>query len=328
MSLEQKLKSVKNDFLTDLDDFHAQDVGLTDLRQKYLGRNGLVADLFKVLGKVPNEDRPKYGQDLNKLKNEITAKIDSLSSDSEDSDSLIAVDIALPGKDYEIGSTHILEQTLNDIKRIFNDIGFGVEYGPEVDDDYHNFGALNFPEHHPARDMQDTFFINKNTVLRTHTSNVQIHLMEENDPPLRFIVPGRVYRNEAISYKSYCLFHQVEGLYVDKNVSFGQLKGCLEYFVKKMFGEKCKMRWRPSYFPFTEPSAEVDIWDEQRNQWMEILGCGMVDPEVFNNVGYDSKVWHGYAFGMGVERIAMLKHNIDDIRLFYNGDIRFLRQFK
>ena len=328
MSLEEKFKSVKNDFLTDLDDFRTEDLGLTDLRQKYLGRNGLVADLFKVLGKVPNEDRPKYGQDLNKLKNEITAKIDSLSAGLEDSDSLVAVDIALPGKDYEIGSIHILEQTLNDIKRIFNDIGFCVEYGPEVDDDYHNFGALNFPEHHPARDMQDTFFINKDIVLRTHTSNVQIHLMEENDPPLRFIVPGRVYRNEAISYKSYCLFHQVEGLYVDKNVSFGQLKGCLEYFVKKMFGEKCKMRWRPSYFPFTEPSAEVDIWDEQRNQWMEILGCGMVDPEVFNNVGYDSKIWHGYAFGMGVERIAMLKHNIDDIRFFYNGDIRFLRQFK
>ena len=176
--------------------------------------------------------------------------------------------------------------------------------------------------------MQDTFFINKDIVLRTHTSNVQIHLMEENDPPLRFIVPGRVYRNEAISYKSYCLFHQVEGLYVDKNVSFGQLKGCLEYFVKRMFGENCKMRWRPSYFPFTEPSAEVDIWDEQRDQWMEILGCGMVDPEVFNNVGYDPKIWHGYAFGMGVERIAMLKHDIDDIRLFYNGDIRFLRQFR
>ena len=176
--------------------------------------------------------------------------------------------------------------------------------------------------------MQDTFFIDKNTVLRTHTSNVQIHLMENNDPPLRVIVPGRVYRNEAISYKSYCLFHQVEGLYVNKNVSFGQLKGCLEYFVKKMFGEKCKMRWRPSYFPFTEPSAEVDIWDNQRNQWMEILGCGMVDPEVFNNVGYDTNNLHGYAFGMGVERIAMLKHGIDDIRLFYNGDIRFLRQFK
>ena len=328
MTLEVKIKSVKSDFLTDLDTFHEGNISLPSLRQKYIARNGLVADLFKMLSQVSSEDRPKYGQLLNELKINIASKIDSLSTDLVDSDSLGHVDIALPGKDYDIGTIHILEQTLNDIKRIFNDIGFCVEYGPEVDDDYHNFGALNFPEHHPARDMQDTFFIDKDIVLRTHTSNVQIHLMEENEPPLRFIVPGRVYRNEAISYKSYCLFHQVEGLYVDKNVSFGQLKGCLEYFVKKMFGEKCKMRWRPSYFPFTEPSAEVDIWDDQRKQWMEILGCGMVDPEVFNNVGYDSKVWHGYAFGMGVERIAMLKHNIDDIRLFYNGDIRFLRQFK
>ena len=328
MSLEVKIKSVKSDFLTDLDTFHEGNIDLPSLRQKYLARNGLVADLFKMLSQVSSEDRPKYGQLLNELKNNIASKIDSLSTILEDSDSLGNIDIALPGRDYDIGTIHILEQTLNDIKRIFNDIGFCVEYGPEVDDDYHNFGALNFPEHHPARDMQDTFFIDKDIVLRTHTSNVQIHLMEENEPPLRFIVPGRVYRNEAISYKSYCLFHQVEGLYVDKNVSFGQLKGCLEYFVKKMFGEKCKMRWRPSYFPFTEPSAEVDIWDDQRKQWMEILGCGMVDPEVFNNVGYDSKLWHGYAFVMGVERIAMLKHNIDDIRLFYNGDIRFLRQFK
>ena len=328
MSLEVKIKSVKSDFLTDLDTFHEGNIDLPSLRQKYLARNGLVADLFKMLSQVSSGDRPKYGQLLNELKNNIASKIDSLSTDLEDSDSLGNIDIALPGRGYDIGTIHILEQTLNEIKRIFNDIGFCVEYGPEVDDDYHNFGALNFPEHHPARDMQDTFFIDKDIVLRTHTSNVQIHLMEENEPPLRFIVPGRVYRNEAISYKSYCLFHQVEGLYVDKNVSFGQLKGCLEYFVKKMFGEKCKMRWRPSYFPFTEPSAEVDIWDDQRKQWMEILGCGMVDPEVFNNVGYDSKVWHGYAFGMGVERIAMLKHNIDDIRLFYNGDIRFLRQFK
>ena len=328
MTLEVKIKSVKNDFLTDLATFHEGNMDLTSLRQKYIARNGLVADLFKMLSQVSNQDRPKYGQLLNELKNNIASKIDSISTNLEDSDSLGTVDIALPGKDYDIGTIHILEQTLNDIKRIFNHIGFCVEYGPEVDDDYHNFGALNFPEHHPARDMQDTFFIDKDIVLRTHTSNVQIHLMEVNEPPLRFIVPGRVYRNEAISYKSYCLFHQVEGLYVDKNVSFGQLKGCLEYFVKKMFGEKCKMRWRPSYFPFTEPSAEVDIWDDQRKQWMEILGCGMVDPDVFNNVGYDSKIWHGYAFGMGVERIAMLKHNIDDIRLFYNGDIRFLRQFK
>ena len=327
MSLDGKIKSVKNDFLADLDDFQNQNTDIENIRQKYLGRNGLVAVLFKSLGSAPKKDRPKYGQLLNQLKNDITSKIELFSSDLDNKDNSDIIDIALPGKTYPIGSVHILEQTLNEIKKIFNDIGFSIEYGPEIDDDYHNFGALNFPEHHPAKDMQDTFFIDKETVLRTHTSNVQIHLMEDNDPPLRVIVPGRVYRNEAISYKSYCLFHQVEGLYVNKNVSFGQLKGCLEYFVKKMFGEKCKMRWRPSYFPFTEPSAEVDIWDEQRNQWMEILGCGMVDPEVFNNVGYDSKIWHGYAFGMGVERIAMLKHDIDDIRLFYNGDIRFLRQF-
>ena len=328
MSLDGKIESVKNDFLTDLDAFQNQNEDLSAIRQKYLGRNGLIADLFKLLGQVSNEDRPKYGQLLNQIKVDITEKIDSLSSGDSSDDNSDSVDIALPGKHYDIGSIHILEQTLSEIKKIFNDIGFSIAYGPEIDDDYHNFSALNFPEHHPARDMQDTFFIDQDTVLRTHTSNVQIHLMEDNDPPHRVIVPGRVYRNEAISYKSYCLFHQVEGLYVNKNVSFGQLKGCLEYFVKKMFGEKCKMRWRPSYFPFTEPSAEVDIWDDQRNQWMEILGCGMVDPEVFNNVGYDSKIWHGYAFGMGVERIAMLKHDIDDIRLFYNGDIRFLRQFK
>ena len=328
MSLKEKIESVKNDFLTDVDNFHTQSKDIEQIRLKYLGRNGVIADLFKNLDTASKEDRPKYGQLLNQLKNDITGKIDSYSSCQDNIDGNDIIDIALPGKIYPIGSIHILEQTLNEIKRIFNDIGFGVAYGPEIDDDYHNFGALNFPEHHPARDMQDTFFIDKDTVLRTHTSNVQIHLMEENDPPLRFIVPGRVYRNEAISYKSYCLFHQVEGLYVDKNVSFGQLKGCLEYFVKKMFGENCKMRWRPSYFPFTEPSAEVDIWDDKRNQWMEILGCGMVDPEVFNNVDYDSNIWHGYAFGMGVERIAMLKYDIDDIRLFYNGDIRFLSQFR
>ena len=328
MSLKEKIESVKNDFLTDVDNFHTQSKDIEQIRLKYLGRNGVIADLFKNLDTASKEDRPKYGQLLNQLKNDITGKIDSYSSGQDNIDGNDIIDIALPGKNYPIGSIHILEQTLNEIKRIFNDIGFGVAYGPEIDDDYHNFGALNFPEHHPARDMQDTFFIDKDTVLRTHTSNVQIHLMEENDPPLRFIVPGRVYRNEAISYKSYCLFHQVEGLYVDENVSFGQLKGCLEYFVKKMFGENCKMRWRPSYFPFTEPSAEVDIWDDKRNQWMEILGCGMVDPEVFNNVDYDSNIWHGYAFGMGVERIAMLKYDIDDIRLFYNSDIRFLRQFR
>ena len=326
MSLKDSIESVKNDFLTEfasIGDSSSSEI----LKQKYLGRNGLVTELFKELGKVSSDDRPLYGQLLNGLKNELFEKISSVQTDSDSNDSSDYVDIALPGKSYSRGSSHILEQTFTDIKKIFGEIGFSVAYGPEIDDDYHNFTALNVPEHHPARDMQDTFFVDKDIVLRTHTSNVQIHLMEEKDPPLRFIVPGRVYRNESISYKSYCLFHQVEGLFVEKNVSFGQLKGTLEYFVKKMFGSDRKMRWRPSYFPFTEPSAEVDIWDEQRNQWMEILGCGMVDPEVFKSVGYDPKVWRGYAFGMGVERIAMLKHGIDDIRLFYNGDIRFLRQF-
>ena len=326
MSLKDSIESVKNDFLTEFASIN-DSTGSELIRQKYLGRNGLVTNLFKELGRASNDDRPVFGQLLNQLKNELSEKINSIQADDRTASDNELVYIALPGKLYSSGSTHILEQTFNDIKKIFSDIGFSISYGPEIDDEYHNFTALNVPEHHPARDMQDTFFVDKDIVLRTHTSNVQIHLMEEKDPPLRFIVPGRVYRNESISYKSYCLFHQVEGLFVDKNVSFAQLKGCLEYFVKKMFGSDRKMRWRPSYFPFTEPSAEVDIWDEQRNQWMEILGCGMVDPEVFNSVNYDSKIWRGYAFGMGVERIAMLKYGIDDIRLFYGGDIRFLRQF-
>ena len=326
MSLKDSIESVKSDFLTEFASINdSTDSEL--IRQKYLGRSGLVTNLFKELGRASNDDRPVFGQLLNQLKNELSEKINSIQSKDKTDSNNELVDIALPGKLYSLGSTHILEQTFNDIKKIFSDIGFSISYGPEIDDEYHNFTALNVPEHHPARDMQDTFFVDKDIVLRTHTSNVQIHLMEEKDPPLRFIVPGRVYRNESISYKSYCLFHQVEGLFVDKNVSFAQLKGCLEYFVKKMFGSDRKMRWRPSYFPFTEPSAEVDIWDEQRNQWMEILGCGMVDPEVFNSVNYDPKIWRGYAFGMGVERIAMLKYGIEDIRLFYGGDIRFLRQF-
>ena len=326
MSLKDSIESVKSDFLTEFANIN-DSTGSELIRQKYLGRNGLVTNLFKELGRASNDDRPVFGQLLNQLKNELSEKINSIQSKDKTDSNNELVDIALPGKLYSLGSTHILEQTFNDIKKIFSDIGFSISYGPEIDDEYHNFTALNVPEHHPARDMQDTFFVDKDIVLRTHTSNVQIHLMEEKDPPLRFIVPGRVYRNESISYKSYCLFHQVEGLFVDKNVSFAQLKGCLEYFVKKMFGSDRKMRWRPSYFPFTEPSAEVDIWDEQRNQWMEILGCGMVDPEVFNSVNYDPKIWRGYAFGMGVERIAMLKYGIEDIRLFYGGDIRFLRQF-
>lgn len=330
MSLQENIDSVKKEFLTDIESLIDSNSDIESVRLKYLSRNGVVSSLFSKLADVPKNDKPKSGQLLNDLKNYITSEINNNSkpiNDKNDGTLFIDLDFTLPGKSPIIGATHILEQTLNQIKSIFTSIGFKVEYGPEIDDDFHNFGALNFPDHHPARDMQDTFFVNQDTVLRTHTSNVQIHLMENQSPPLRYIVPGRVYRNEAISYKSYCLFHQVEGIFVDKNVSFKHLKGCLEYFVSQIFGSQKKMRWRPSYFPFTEPSAEVDIWDEQRNQWLEILGCGMIDPAVFKNVKYDSSVWKGYAFGMGIERIAMLKHGITDIRLLYNGDIRFLRQF-
>jgi len=328
--MQEQLESVRKDFLTDLESFPDNSTGLQDLKTKYLGRKGQVASLFTHLGKVDNADRPKFGQLLNLLKNELQSLYDKkeLSISAKDASSNRPyIDITLPGRSPSNGSIHILEQTLLEIKEIFKSIGFNIAYGPEVDDDYHNFTALNVPEHHPSRDMQDTFFIDPQTVLRSHTSNVQIHLMETSDPPLRFIVPGRVYRNEAIGYKSYCLFHQVEGIYINQNVTFSQLKGCIEYFVKKMFGPKKKMRFRPSFFPFTEPSAEVDMWDDEKNQWMEILGCGMVDPAVISNVGYDPGKWKGFAFGMGVERIAMLKHKINDIRLFYNGDVRFSEQF-
>ena len=295
------------------------------LHIKYLGRKGLVADLFNNLKDVPSEDRPILGKVLNDLKNDISKSLVGIkgSSFSEKNEE----DITLPGLKFPSGRIHPLQQTMNDIKNIFMNVGFSVAYGPEIDDDFHNFSALNFPPEHPARDMQDTFFIDPETMLRTHTSNVQIHLMENEEPPLRYIVPGRVYRNEDISFKSYCLFHQVEGIYVDKNVSFADHKGILEFFVKRMFGDNTKMRFRPSFFPFTEPSAEVDIWSEQRHQWLEILGSGMVDPEVFKSVNIDPDVWHGFAFGMGIERICMLKYGIDDIRLLYQGDMRFLEQF-
>tara|TARA_Y100001968_G_scaffold330614_1_gene382955 strand:- start:4805 stop:5800 length:996 start_codon:yes stop_codon:yes gene_type:complete len=330
MSVLDQIESVRKAFLTDIENFPKETIKINQLRSRYIGRKGEVAKLFSQLGTVEANQRPKVGQALNKLKKDLTVLFEkklqeSSKSNTRNADSLL--DLTLPGISQKYGSIHILEQTLQEIKEIFTSIGFHIAYGPEVDDEYHNFSALNIPEHHPSRDMQDTFFIDPVTILRSHTSNVQVHLMEKEEPPIRYIVPGRVYRNEAISYKSYCLFHQVEGIYINEKVSFAELKGCLEYFIKRMFGHKKKMRFRPSFFPFTEPSAEVDIWDEDRNQWMEVLGCGMVDPAVLDNVGYDSQKWHGYAFGIGVERMAMLKYKINDIRLFYNGDIRFLRQF-
>ena len=325
-----KIDSVKKDFLADIEASSLDYNKLIKLKSSYLGRKGKIAGLFSQLGEVNPENRPKTGQALNKLKKDLFSLIEKQLKENQTNKGSLndsIVDLTLPGVPFKYGSTHILEQTMQEIKDIFTSIGFHVAYGPEVDDEYHNFSALNIPEHHPSRDMQDTFFIDPSTILRSHTSNVQVHLMENEDPPIRYIVPGRVFRNEAISYKSYCLFHQVEGIYINEKVSFSELKGCLEYFIKRMFGNKKEMRFRPSFFPFTEPSAEVDIWDNDRSEWMEVLGCGMVDPAVIENVGYNSKKWHGYAFGIGVERMAMLKYKINDIRLFYNGDLRFSRQF-
>jgi len=330
MSLKDKIGAVRNDFRAAIDNFPTDPIKIDELRIRFLGRKGEVAQLFSAMGSILAEERAEAGKLLNELKVEVQSLFDtavkniSKNRQKSKSDNL---DYTLPGIELPIGSVHPIEQTLTEVKDIFKSIGFSVAYGPEIDDEYHNFEALNIPKHHPARDMQDTFFVEDNAVLRTHTSNVQIHLMENEEPPIRYIVPGRVYRNEAISYKSFCLFHQVEGLFVDKNVSFSELKGTLDYFVRRMFGDDVKIRFRPSYFPFTEPSAEVDIWNTERNQWMEILGCGMVNPKVFENVGYDPSIWHGYAFGMGIERIAMLKYKIQDIRHFYRNDIRFLEQF-
>ena len=328
MNIKESIESVRNNFRTDSDPFPTDYQTVEALRIKYLGRKGLVAGLFSIMKDVTNKERPIAGKLLNEIKQEISSVFNSQTGSSKSREkSYGESDYSLPGLTFPVGHVHPLQQTMDDIKSIFMNIGFSVAYGPEIDDDFHNFGGLNFPPEHPARDMQDTFFIDSETVLRTHTSNVQIHLMEEKDPPLRYIIPGRVYRNEAISFKSYCLFHQVEGLYVDKYVSFADQKGILEYFVKRMFGADTKMRFRPSFFPFTEPSAEVDIWSEKRGQWLEILGCGMVDPEVFKSVNIDPNIWHGFAFGMGIERICMLKYGIDDIRLLYQGDMRFLEQF-
>ncbi len=327
--MQETIEAVWKAFQADLDSFPTDRREVDSLKSKYFGRNGALAKLFSQMGKIAPEERPGAGKLINDLKKELTEIFDAKSAELfyNAESTTENVDYTLPGETQRIGTIHPVTKTLKEIKDIFKSIGFMVAYGPEIDDDYHNFTALNFPQHHPARDMQDTFFIKENVVLRTHTSNVQIHLMENTNPPLRYIVPGRVYRNEAISFKSYCLFHQVEGLVVDKYISFADLKGTLEYFVKRVFGNDVRMRFRPSFFPFTEPSAEVDIWDDKRQQWLEILGCGMVDPAVFENVGYDPNIWHGYAFGLGIERIAMLKYGITDIRLFFQGDKRFLEQF-
>ena len=329
MSLDKSIKEIKTSFRSDLSNCKTS-TDLENIRIAYLGRKGKITLLFDDFAKLSGSEKPKYGKALNVLKTDLTAafnKKSNILNPNQGKSNDNSTDFSLPGYNLPKGSLHPLEQVTREIKSIFQSIGFSVAYGPEIDDDYHNFEALNVPKHHPARDMQDTFFIDPNTVLRTHTSNVQIHLMENQDPPIRHICCGRVFRNEAVSYKSFCLFNQVEGLVVNESSSFAEMKGTLEYFVEEMFGKDTKMRFRPSYFPFTEPSAEVDIWNDKLNQWMEILGCGMVNPNVLKNVGYDNTKYQGFAFGMGIERIAMIKYGIKDIRLFYQNDKRFLEQF-
>lgn len=325
MDIKESIESVRRQFRSDSDPFPSDRDSLENLKIKFLGRKGLIANLFSQIPNLSNDQKPIAGKLLNQLKIELENSFPSNTESASHLEEII--DRSLPGVIYPPGNKHPIQSTMDEIKRLFGQIGFAVAYGPEIDDDFHNFSALNFPKDHPARDMQDTFFTKEDLILRTHTSNVQVHLMEEKQPPLRYIVPGRVYRNESISFKSFCLFHQVEGIYIDKNVTFSDLKGTLEYFVKKMFGSKTKMRFRPSFFPFTEPSAEVDIWSEKNKQWLEILGSGMVDPEVFKAVNIDNNLWNGFAFGMGVERICMLQYEIDDIRLLYQNDVRFLEQF-
>ncbi len=339
MSIIDDISKIKSNFKSDLDLLNLKKVNSDDIKYKYLGRKGLVSNLYSLLSLVDNSEKPIVGKKINQLKLDISNQLNSLSKTRKsDTSKSLDMDYSLPGIRYNQGSIHPLTLIIQEIKDIFNKIGFSNIYGSEIDTDYYNFEALNIPKHHPARDMQDTFYLNNQSLLRTHTSSSQVHFMENNNPPIRILSPGRVYRNEDISVRSYCLFHQIEGLYVDKNVTFSDLKGTLEYFAKQFFGPKTKIRFRPSYFPFTEPSAEMDVyWGLNSDSdyritkgtgWLEILGCGMVNPRVFKSVDYDVKKWNGYAFGLGIERIAMLKYGIDDIRLLYDGNINFLGQFK
>ncbi len=336
--LFSKIKQIEKTFQLDKEEALKSN-DLESLKNSYIGRKGKVASLFKELAKVPDKDKRVAGEKINHLKDSISLDIESFLSNSGSSKKAASnKDFSLPGSPFNKGRLHPLTIVTNEIKEIFNRIGFSTVSGPEIDTDFYNFEALNIPKNHPARDMQDTFYINSELLLRTHTSSTQIHFMEKNNPPIRIISPGRVYRNEDISVKSYCLFHQIEGLYVDENVSFADLKSTLDYFAKTMFGKDVRVRFRPSFFPFTEPSAEMDIyWGLETEAdyrvtkgtgWLEILGCGMVDPNVFKSVKYDSSKWRGFAFGMGIERIAMIKYGISDIRKFYDGNIKFLEQFK
>ena len=334
------LLSLKQSFLSEVSAVSAI-AELLQLKAKYTGRKGLVTAQLKALSTVPPEERPAFGKTVNELKDFVEQSIEqkeAVLKDREKQKHLQSekIDITLPGKPCHPGRFHPLNRVLEEIKDIFVSMGFAVEEGPEIELDYYNFEALNIPRHHPARDMQDTFYVSDDVVLRTHTSPVQVRVMEKKRPPLKIIAPGKVYRCDAdISHTP--MFHQVEGLMVDEGISFSDLKGVLELFIHSFFGKDTPVRFRPSYFPFTEPSAEVDIGCIfcagkgcrvcKTTGWLEVLGCGMVNPKVFEMSGYASDEYTGFAFGMGVERLTMLKYAIDDIRLFYENDLRFLRQF-
>lgn len=307
-------------------------------RIKYLGKKGILREILKSLKDIPEDKRREFGARANQLRISIEQKFDQApwqSSGSPKTD--LSFDPSLPGFPFPKGSFHPLMRIRDEIRDIFLSMGFTIAYGPEVESDYYNFEALNTPAHHPARDMQDTFYISESILLRTHTSPVQIRTMENHKPPIRCIMPGRVYRNEEISARSYCLFHQVEGLYVDENVSFADLKGTLLAFSRRFFDEKTRLKIRPSFFPFTEPSVEIDVECFlckgagcsicKKSGWLEVLGAGMVHPNVLRNVGIDPEKYTGFAFGIGIERITLLKYGIEDIRFFYENDVRFLKQF-
>ncbi|NBC84433.1 MAG: phenylalanine--tRNA ligase subunit alpha [Bacteroidetes bacterium] len=328
-------------YLNEVQSFHSTSPQeIENFRIRFLGKKGLLNSLFVEFKNVPNTEKKEIGQQINTLKNAINEKIQELKSQSTESQqNSNKTDLTLPAENEPVGSRHPVSIVRNQICEIFNKIGFTIAEGPEIENDWHLFSGLNFPPEHPARDMQDTFFIEKNPdiMLRTHTSSVQIRVMQSGKPPLRQIFPGRVFRNEAISARSHCIFHQVEGLYIDENVSFADLKQTLVFFAREMFGMDSKIRLRPSYFPFTEPSAEMDVSCTICNGtgcnickytgWLEILGCGMVDPNVLDNTGISSEQYTGFAFGMGIERIALLKYQIKDIRILFENDIRFLHQF-
>ena len=328
------------DYISHVKKFTSQDSNeIESFKIEFLGRKGVINDLFSDFKNVPADQKKEYGQKINELKNLTSKKYEDLKLGVKQSSKSISEDYTKPGFPISSGSLHPITIIKNRIINIFSKVGFELSEGPEIEDDWHNFTALNLPKDHPARDMQDTFFIQQNPdiLLRTHTSSVQVRYLEDNPPPLKIISPGRVYRNEAISSRSHCIFHQIEGIYVDEKVSFADLKQMILYFTKSMFG-KSKLRFRPSYFPFTEPSAEVDIYwgletetDHRITKgtgWLEIMGCGMVDPKVLQNCNIDSEKYTGYAFGLGLERIAMLIYQIPDIRLFFENDVRFLNQFK